>query len=348
MKREGLGPKPAKRVSKDKKKQEASESDIFDALINDKATKAPRNSVVTPEIHKNLSNDVRRLPSFFNMSGGRQDSESSSDNAIKELEEENKRLQALIEYKDFELNKKKKGDDFGYDCFSELRAKFDATLKDLEEKNADLKQQLREKDDIIFELQTELKAKDDEISKIDEKYKEIMEGQQRDHKEKLNKMQLKLSTESEEIVEAYKEEVKELTNKIIAVEKEKNKYLDEKLKIEEIIDKQVEQVEYWNNRAMKLEDELSLRKQIEESVTANLKQREEEIRLLKLAKIESVIKSFDVKFINIEESKGTSEVLTKGSVQTCQSKENSKDYFLRITYESLKEKRIKSFRVDAD
>lgn len=128
----------------------------------------------------------------------------------------------------------------------------------------------------------------------------------------------------------------------------KNKYCDEKLKIEAIIDKQVEQIDYWTNRAMKTEDELSLRKQLEEEVTKNLKAKEEEIRVLKLAMEEKIIKSFDVRFVNIEESKVGTEEYTKGTVQTCQSLSNSKDFFLRITYKSAKDKRTKTFKVDAD
>lgn len=130
--------------------------------------------------------------------------------------------------------------------------------------------------------------------------------------------------------------------------KEKNKYLDEKLKIEEIIDKQIEQVDYLNNRANKLEDELVLRKQIEEDVTANLKRKEEEIRELKLQQEEKIINSFDVKFINIEDTKSSVEVMTTGTVQSCQSLKNNKDFFLRITYNSNKDKQTKTFKVDAD
>lgn len=75
---------------------------------------------------------------------------------------------------------------------------------------------------------------------------------------------------------------------------------------------------------------------------------EEQIRLLKLEKEESVIKSFDVKFINIEDPKSTTEKLTSGTVQTCQSLKDSSSFYLRITYVSAKEKRMKTFTVDAD
>jgi hypothetical protein len=74
------------------------------------------------------------------------------------------------------------------------------------------------------------------------------------------------------------------------------------LKIEEIIDKQVEQVDYFGHKVQKLEDELALRRQIEDSVTQNLRDAEEQIRVLKLEKEENIITTFDVKFINIEKS----------------------------------------------
>lgn len=176
----------------------------------------------------------------------------------------------------------------------------------------------------------------------------IIQKQQEDHKAKLQDLKSKLTTDSKEIVEGYKVEIEDLKKRLEEVHKEKNKYLDEKLKIEEIIDKQVEQIEYFNNKAMKLEDELVLRKQLNEEVTSNLRAKEEEIRVLKLAQIESVIRSFDVQFVNIEESKSTKEILTDGTVQTCQSLENNKDYFLRITYKSQIDKRVKTFKVEAD
>jgi len=161
-------------------------------------------------------------------------------------------------------------------------------------------------------------------------------------------LKAKLSHHSEEIVEGFKRELNDVKIELAASEKARNKVLDEKLKIEEIIDKQIEQVEYWTNKANKLEDELALRKQIEESVTNNLKKSEEQIRILKLEKDEKVIKSFSVKFINIEESKDSTQVMTKGTVQTCQSVHSENDYFLRITYVSAKDKQVRSFRIEAD
>ena len=40
--------------------------------------------------------------------------------------------------------------------------------------------------------------------------------------------------------------------------------------------------------------------------------------------------------------------MTKGTVQTCQSLFNSKDFFIRLTYTSSKDKRVKSLKVNAD
>ena len=161
-------------------------------------------------------------------------------------------------------------------------------------------------------------------------------------------LKTKLSTHSEEIVKELKKKIDELKDKLAESQKEKNKHLDEKLKIQEIIDQQMEQIEYYSNKANKLEDEKSLRKQIEESVKENLRTKEEEIRVLKLAQIESIIRSFKVKFINIEEAKVDQEILVDGTVQTCQSLENDKEFFLRVTYKSNKDKNIKSFKVEAD
>ena len=67
-----------------------------------------------------------------------------------------------------------------------------------------------------------------------------------------------------------------------------------------------------------------------------------------MEKEERIIKSFEVQFINIEETKTITETFTKGTVQTCQSLYNSKDYFLRFTYTSSKDKRVKTFKVNAD
>jgi len=142
-------------------------------------------------------------------------------------------------------------------------------------------------------------------------------------------------------------EIENLKTEIREVQKEKNKYFDEKLKIEEVIDQQVEQVEYWNNKAMKLEDELQIRKQIEDEIRQNLKNKDEEIRQLKISKSETVIKSFDVKFVNIEDAKVSEENLTIGTVQAWQSLENENEYFLRLTYTSKKDKNVKTFTIDA-
>lgn len=79
-------------------------------LLKNKATKAPRLSTTVNELTKTMSTDVRKSSAFFNMSGGRSRKDSDStieDDYIKELEEDNKRLKSLIEYKDYELQKKK-------------------------------------------------------------------------------------------------------------------------------------------------------------------------------------------------------------------------------------------------
>lgn len=174
-----------------------------------------------------------------------------------------------------------------------------------------------------------------------------MEAQQKQFELDIKKIKDKLSESSKEIVDGYKQEIADLNLKLTESVKAKNKLLDEKLKIEEIIDKQIEQVDYWSNKANKIEDELSLRKQLEESVTQNLKKAEEQIRILKLEKEEKTLWSFKVKFINIEEAKSAKEILTPGTVQTWQSLHENL-YFLRLTYTSNKDKLVKSFKVDAD
>lgn len=191
-------------------------------------------------------------------------------------------------------------------------------------------------------------TKDQEIQKVENKYNLIIEKQQAEFKVQSEKQKASISSSAYEAIENLRKEIEEYKVKISDLEKEKNKLYDEKLKIETIIDKQIEQVDYWTNKANKLEDELILRKKIEEDVTQNLKHKEEEIRLLKLEKEEKIIKSFDVRFINIEETKTVTETLTKGTVQTCQSLHNNKDFFIRLTYVSLKDKRVKSFKVNAD
>ena len=56
-----------------------------------------------------MSADIRKSAGFYNMSGGnhKPSDSSSEDDYAKDLEEENKRLQSLIEYKDYELTKRK-------------------------------------------------------------------------------------------------------------------------------------------------------------------------------------------------------------------------------------------------
>lgn len=100
-----------------KNKKEENQKDIFDEFIENKATKAPRLSVREPDLTKHVSHDTRKSSAFFNMSGDRKESDSSTieDDTIKELEEENKRLKSLIEYKDYELGKKKKEEEYGFE-----------------------------------------------------------------------------------------------------------------------------------------------------------------------------------------------------------------------------------------
>ena len=70
--------------------------------------------------------------------------------------------------------------------------------------------------------------------------------------------------------------------------------------------------------------------------------------MLKLEKEEKVIKSFAVKFFDIEEAKNPEDATTKGKVQTCQSLSDANNFFLRITYISMLEKKVKSFKIEAD
>ena len=139
------------------------EKDIFDDLIASNASKAPRATLSKVEMTKHLSSDIRKSGRAFNMSGGpRKDSDSSTeDDYINELEEENKRLKSQMEYKDYELQKKKKEEEFGFDCFSELRDKFDLSLQEANEKIQELENQVNEKNLDMEELQIELAAKND-------------------------------------------------------------------------------------------------------------------------------------------------------------------------------------------
>lgn len=326
------------------------EKDIFDDLIASNAAKAPRATLSKVEMTKHLSSDVRKSGRAFNMSGGprKQSDSSTEDDYINELEEENKRLKSLMEYKDYELQKKKKEEEFGFDCFSELREKFDLSLQEANQRIKELEYQLNEKNADMEELQIELGAKNDEICKFEEKYRTILEQKDAQSKKEIEELKQKLTTHSNDIVEGYKAEIESLKADLKEAQDQNNKYLDEKLKIEEVMNMQVDQIEFSTNKAMKLEDELKIRKQIEDDVTKNLRIKEEEVRVLKLRWEENTIRSFDVKFVNIEESKVGEEVLVDGTVQTWQSRENSKDYFVRITYRSNKDKNMKTFKVEAD
>ena len=123
-----------------------------------------------------------------------------------------------------------------------------------------------------------------EIEKVENKYNQIIQQQQNEFKIKAENLRATFSSSASEIEEKLKREIEECKKKISDSDKEKNRLLDEKLKIETIIDKQIEQIDYWTNRALKSEDEMMLRKKIEEDVTMNLKIKEEEIRVLKLEK----------------------------------------------------------------
>lgn len=266
------GTKAQRKKSKKKKK----DIDMFKDSTS--KPKEQRFSVSSLEMSKQMSTDPKKPPAFFNMSGGREDNGSDEDEIIRELEEENKRLKVLIEFKDFELNKCKKEDNFGYECFSDLRIKFDTNLKNLEERNKVLERTLIDKDRLVNEIQLELSTKNEEIQKVENKYNLIIEKQQTDFVSKTEQLKANISSSAYEAIENLRKEIEDYKKRISELEKEKNKLYDEKLKIETIIDKQIEQVEYWTNKANKLEDELILRKKIEEDVTQNLKAKEEEIR----------------------------------------------------------------------
>lgn len=97
-----------------------------------------------------------------------------------------------------------KEEEFGYDCFSDLREKFDSSLKAVEDKNKQLEDQLIEKDFFIEEIQTELKAKNDEITNWEQKYQLILEKQQDENKKRMDDLKDQISTHSKEIVNGYK------------------------------------------------------------------------------------------------------------------------------------------------
>ena len=240
-----------------------------------------------------------------------------------------------------------KQEEFGYDWFSDLRDKFDENLKELQEKWRNLEREIDNRDENIAQLQIELGGNNDQKQKIRDEYETKLLIQKEEFLEKENELKSDLSMHSKEIVEGYKSEIKDLVSKLKDSETSNNKLLDEKLKIQGIMDQQSEQVEFFSDKINKLQDELNLRKEIEEGVTQNLRAAEEEIRTLKLSQKERIIKSFEVKFINIEKNAEKTEKLISGTVQTCQSLED-KTYFVRITYKSPKEKRTKSIKVEAD
>ena len=54
-----------------------------------------------------------------------------------------------------------------------MRSKFDASLKEMEDKNSVLRNKVVEREDTIEQLQLELREKDLEISQIEDKYKYV-------------------------------------------------------------------------------------------------------------------------------------------------------------------------------
>lgn len=97
-------------------------------------------------------------------------------------------------------------------------------------------------------MHKEIQTRNEEIERIDQKYMLIMEKNNDESKKVIDDLTCKISTQSKEIVEGYKLEINNLLIKMTSLEKEKNLYFDEKLKIQQIIDQQVEQVEYLNNK----------------------------------------------------------------------------------------------------
>lgn len=204
-------PRPRTRKANKSKNKDVEEKDIFDDLMSSSKTKEPRHSVANLDMAKTLSSDPKRPMAFFNMSGGKRDSDSTSENdAIKELEEENKRLQTLIEYKDYELNKRKKEEEFGYDCFSDLRQKFDFNLKTLEERNLALQDELANRDRTIEQLQVELSQKNSEIDTIEDRYALLMSQKKAESQQKLDQLRDQLTAHTMEVAESMTREIEEV------------------------------------------------------------------------------------------------------------------------------------------
>ena len=211
---------------------------------------------------KQFSGDPKRSQSFFGaMKEKRETNESSDeDEDYKMLEEENRRLKSLLEYKEIELNKRGNNDSTDPSFISEIRLKYDLTIRKLEEQIQSLEREVSVKDRSIIELQAELDLKIQEQQKQTEKYAIDLQQQQFEWDLKIEQMGQIHLFELETTKEGLKKEIEEFKQKLTNYEKEKNKLLDEKLKVESVIDTQLEQLDYWNNRALKAEEEVALRK----------------------------------------------------------------------------------------
>ena len=241
--------------------------------------------------------DQKKSPAFYNMSGGKQEPNDSSDDEVyKELEEENRRLKALIEYKDNEISKRMNSEGSDSNYITEVRLKYDLSIRSLEEQIQALEKIISSKDRALADLQADWDSKSHELKKIEERHAVQIKQQQFEWDLKLDQVQQIQKYELETVKEESKKEIDEFKRKFLEYEKEKNKLLDEKLKIETVIDTQLEQIDHLTLRATKAEEEVALRRKFEEDVTKNLRKKEEEIRVMKLEKEEKVIKSFTVKF----------------------------------------------------
>lgn len=251
QKAEDLAKKKDKKKPKNVPKNKGGE--IFEDLFDKADPRGPRMSVRQPG-----TNDSKLPYSHFNMSGGRSDSteESEHKSVIKDLEDENKRLLGLIEYKEYELNKMKKEEDLNITKrvileYHDLQTKSGQNLGQLEatirEKDAELVLKNKEIDD----LKSKLVAKNEEIKQVEERWSQRFDDITEDYEKKMKLLHAKLGEASKEVIEGYKEEIQKLMFQMAESEKVKSRLLDEKLKIEEIIDKQVEQIDYWSNKANK-------------------------------------------------------------------------------------------------
>ena len=88
---------------------------------------------------------------------------------------------------------KKKEEEFGFDCFSELREKFDLSLQEANERIQELEIQLNQQNADMEELQIELGAKNDEIWKFEEKYRIILEQKDAQSRKEIEELKQKLN-----------------------------------------------------------------------------------------------------------------------------------------------------------